>query len=252
MHLSSYKQYPRSVVLFAVLAPPLLCSCIPLITHTKTEKVELPRPMILPTAATDMQAAANAQPISWTRPRDVRENPSASSHSVVEPRGWFIGEGYKWTLYSQNDADVWVDDALFESVKKAGYNIKRVDSVAAANTPVVIMVELIELSCGFNATSHGIMSLNSEKIAIRIHIIKSTQVLSDSTYEATSFEGKSIGFWEELKLDTLRCNDPDDVAMLSQKTLETLLAKAVPSLLTILAATLPAIVTAPASHQPVQ
>lgn len=251
IHIGWHTQYLGSVAVFALLAPPLLCSCILIWTYDKTEAVELPGPATLPPVATDMQATTNAQLISWTRPGDVRENPYASTYSGQLPRGWVLGETYKLTVHTKNDAAQWVDDALFEGVKKAGYNLERADSLSAAKTPLVITVDLIELSCG--RVDYGTLwRIPSEKIRVRIRIIKSGQVLSDSTYEATSFEGRSIGYLEG-PLDRLECNDADSVATLSQKALEKLLAKAVPSLLTVLhAATLPANTAAFAAHQPAQ
>lgn len=192
---------------------------------SQTKSVDLPPATILPIAPADREAAQNAQAVSFVRPRDTRKEQVLSG--AVEASLFPILINQKFV--AENDPATWAGNGLVEGLENAGYKVRRVDSIQAADTPVVIAAELTQLSQAPPPSGIHFASNCEVRLAVGVRVMKAGQVLSDAEYGAEGLqEGGS-------------CYNADTLGQASRKALEAVLAKAIPSIgLVLRGATQPA------------
>ena len=167
---------------------------------------------------------------------------SARTISIARPKGpalnTTIGEfdhGFA-PIVVRNDPGLWVANALVARLEETGYRVERAETPSTAQTPIVIAVEVTEVSCNRDTARSGfIWAEYYTRVIARVQVYKTNSVILQRTYS---------GSWVGPDLPgTFRVADSVEHAL--DEALSDLLNQAVPDLTAFLAKTEQAASVAP-------
>jgi hypothetical protein len=202
---SSHLPYAAMLVLGVVS----LCGCF-----SSRVPIDLDPATIMPVIPAGREAPPAARPVSLVRPADARTNQNILVNANV---GLLTRVD---TFVAGNDPTVWVGNAFAAGLENAGYKVKRVDSIDAADTPAVVTISLTELTSGsrpgvsIHTSFSGVCPGN---VVITVKLLKGSETLLDSGYHGESAQAGV-------------CTDPTTLQSAEKKALEDVLAKAIPEI----------------------
>ena len=151
-----------------------------------------------PSKATSVSAPRNAPAISIARPTGPGPNTAIGAY-----------DNGQIPIIVNTDPSLWVANALANRLQQAGYRVERIETLASAETPIALTIDVKEVSC--NRMGAFVWNEFHTRVIAQIRVFKTGSIVLQRTYAGTWIGSKEpdkyeLGVWAENNLNEALTN----------------------------------------------